>query len=339
VNARLLQYATLLSLCFLFNCSPSNAVQLDSLQTKLEENIHDTVRVKVLLELSSADGMQKDDAEQYAWLALQIAEQNDYTRGIGLSKFQLIDLARSEAEIKKFFKETSSVFESLGDDLYQAKTYVQTSAAYLSIGSLIKCLQFSKRFLSSQFAEVDSMSTARAWNLIGEVYRITGNYDPAIDAYQKSWDYSKGEYFSATINTATVNMQQGNYDLAEQIYDSIISALKNDTLRNAYAYLLYRKSQLYLKQGQLPKAELLAERSSKIYKILNYKIGQVLVMNALCNIYHMRNKADASIAIGVNAIDIATSEQFYNEGVDKTASIVAGIYRLRQDFENAVMKE
>ncbi|ELR73802.1 hypothetical protein C900_01412 [Fulvivirga imtechensis AK7] len=316
--------------------------QNDSLYAALNNAQHDTVRVQTLVALSKSLTISRDEGQQRAREALAISRQIDYTFGIGLSCYALLDFVRDADDINYYATTALEAFEKAGNSHYKAQTLISTAYTYLDIkANYTMALRYARQSMAiDQNSEPDLYLRARGWNLMGEIYRITRNYDRALEAYAKASDYAQKApviYTSPFINTGTVYKDKGRYDLALNKYDSVLTYLisKNLKISSTFAYIQNRKAQVHLLNNNFNKALEEAGKGLEVYNILNFTRGIIMTLSTISEAHYHLGYMDECIANGIKAIEMASIEGVTTEGIERVARIVAEAYASKGDNANA----
>lgn len=333
---------TCLSIFFIFK---SFGFQNDSLYYILKNSPHDTTRVKVLVALSQSHTLSKDKAYAHALEALQISKNINYKFGIGLSCYALIDFAKDRKELDHLATTALEIFDDLNDMHYKGQTLLSTGYIYVyNNAEYTTAHKYAQEFmLINQKLTPDPYMTARGWNLLGEIYRITKNYEKALEAYQNASHHAlniNGEaYVSPFINVGTVYKDKGQYEKALNRYDSILNILKSENMiaSSTYAYVENRKAQVHLLQGNFEEAFKEASKSLESYTKLNFTKGIILALTTLSEAQYNLNQHKESITNGIRAIELATTSLTASEGLDRVAKIVADGYSALNDYESAFL--
>lgn len=332
----------LFSTFFVFLIPFSHGYQNDSVYPQPPPAPADTTRIKELLKLAESYQTPRDLARGYALEALDISKKLNYRFGIGLSNYILIDFTKNTDELDEYATTALATFEDLHNMHYKAQVLASTGYAYLDISARYStALQYARRFMAMEDkGPYDPHLLARGWNLMGEIYRITRNYDKALEAYAEACRLlagTAGEYTSPFINMATVYKEKGLFEKALVRYDSVLEFLKStgQTHSSTHAYIQNRKAQVHLLQGRIEKSLLLADESLDLYETLNYTSGRVLALSTLSEAEYLAGNVSRAIEHGVIAIELAAAHRITTEGLDKVARIVADAYAGRNDYANA----
>jgi len=318
--------ATILTVCGFLSYGMPN--EPDSLRKVLANELPDSTKVNVLLQLSAARAMREDSAYFFARGALQLAQKIHYAYGIGEAYRNMIFFAKSAGEIdslvalaQRYFRETRPQSEWL--------TLLSASSRNIVIGNHLTAFREANTFLKNYKNSDDRLSYAKAWNLIGEVHRVSKNLEKAREAYLKAGEYAtvKGKilFLSPFINLGTIYLEAGNIDSAFRRYDFMEQHLArtDDEHSNTFAYIKYRKAQVFLAKKDLDRAEREAKASLDLYTSLNHTEGTILAEGALCEVFFEKRSYRPAVAHGKHAVDLALKTDYVINGVDHVCHLVS----------------
>ncbi len=165
------------------------------------------------IQISEADKMQ-----EYIQLALDIAIRRNYHKETGI--------------ILRF----KGLYHILKKEYSLAKELLTSSINTFSI--------------SRQVAEKYALNIAAAYNYIGDIHRLTQNYDEAILAYEKAIEISKGKNAYTSLMVFCINAGQAmyhkkDYDKANEYLDyakhcqSMVDILWKKAVLDVYLGLIY----------------------------------------------------------------------------------------------------
>ena len=256
----------------------------DSLHQVLTQNITDTTRVKVLLELSRFYAeVNADSALRNANEARKIVELNELNR-------YLPSVLRNIAVIKVV----------QGDYL--------TATFYLH-QAISKCNADSSRYLRRE--------KAFAYNLLGVIVDYQSDYDSALFYYFKSLNQFKSLNDQLGVmdrynNIAVAYQHLSNYPLALKY---LLLGLENAPDNKSTARLVQNLGEIYLEMNERTKAK---EALLKALRLYNYdedepdNTGEAYVNEKLGILYSSAGKADSAVYHFTNALRINVKAQHKN---------------------------
>jgi len=123
-----------------------------------------------------------------------------------------------------------------------------------------------------------------AFNLYGSAYQTKGNFEKALDYYEKAYALAQKEGFKKTLsgllgNIASIHLNQGNYPVALQKYYASLKAaeLVNDkpVIMSSYNNI----GTVYFYQGKMAEAETAYNETLKIAKEIKDTSSMALAFN------------------------------------------------------------
>ena len=264
----------------------------DSLRLELQRNHADSVKVDILIKLSESRTIGVDSAHFYSSKALEISRSIHYDFGIAQSCNALISFAKSENEIDSLMETSIHFFRTSKRYDQESLVYLKVASRYLTLGDRqLKAFHYANLLLTTYKNNQDSGSFAKAWNIVGEVYRTSKNYEMAMHAYRQAKKFStlKGKmiFLSPYINIGTIHLELGHKDSAMAYYDFIQAYLINasEEESSTFAYIKYRKAQVFLSQGNLNNALNEVTQGFETYQRLGHSEGKVLTSGLMSEIY------------------------------------------------------
>lgn len=326
-------------------CSPAclgNQIDSDSLKNELKKNHQDSVKVNMLIMLSEARTVRNDSAYVYANEALRLALRINYTVGIAGSYRSLIAFARDKKEIDSLVEMSRAYFRKSSNPNAEWLAILKASGRYLILGNnILTAFRYANLFLENYDNMNDPMSYAVAWNIIGEAHRFSKNYDKAVEAYHNSIRYAGSNrgigFLSPRINIGTVYLERGHLDSAMNRYDFIEDDLTraHEEVSNTFAYIKYRKAQVFLAQKNFDYALREANASLALYSRLSHVEGKILALSVLNELFFEQQDYRTAVSHGTKAIDLALETDYFINNVDRVCDIVSKSFFHLNDLKNA----
>lgn len=226
-----------------------SANNTDSLLSLLQNAHQDTVRVRLLNELFSANIRDIDKALQYTKEALKLAEKTGYKPGL-------------------------------------ASSLNNTGLALFIKGDANKALEYHVRaaVIFEETGQKEKQSVALA--NIGNIFQSQGNYNKSIEYFRKSCSLSKqagNRQREASLlgNIGVALYYQGNYSLSLNYYLQSLKIREEINDKKGIAYVLSNIGILYDEQKNYKESLKNYLHSLDIRKEINDRKG---IANSLCNI-------------------------------------------------------
>ncbi|MEN8776393.1 MAG: tetratricopeptide repeat protein [Polaribacter sp.] len=201
------------------------------------------------------------------------------------------------------FKETSSIFLVTKDSVFLSK-YKKIEKVYKSL-KFADALKESLKLLEETKNKNDLENTYKISNLIADIYSKGKNQKKALEYYKKSLVFLENSYLldnknksvfytnlaSSYLRIGTTYQLIKKNDSAITYYKKIenLNSLNNNILESK-AFAFANLTGLYELDSLFDKAMHYANKSIKINKKINNKLGQAIVLNNLANIYMALNK-------------------------------------------------
>ncbi|MFO7863468.1 MAG: tetratricopeptide repeat protein [Salinivirgaceae bacterium] len=285
---------------------------IDSLSAKLHEDIEDSVKINILIELQHR--MQYydiDKSSQYGVQLVKLSNRLNHSKG------------------------------KVGALLNEAHYYLLKNNYGKSIDSYFSAIQLMK-----QLNYLKPMSSTL--NNIGNVYARIEDWDKAITYFQKSKDLAletnnQKIHSVGLTNLASCYSTQKKYALAITHYLEALSLEGEQNDRFSLALIYSNLGHLYFKVGLPEKAAIFLHKGKKYYEhfektdSLNWELNSLLTTNRndLGNYYFSEEKLDSAKYYFQKAIKTATRSNI----LDDMAKGYRGMYQVffhEKDFEQAL---
>jgi tetratricopeptide (TPR) repeat protein len=313
----------------------------DSLRAQLRTEVPDSLKVKILIVLSEVATVGHDSSELYLRQALALATRTNNDFGIGDANRALIAFAKNEQEVDSLVSLATRYFKRANRQQYIPLIFLKAATRYITFGNkYVTAFHYANLFLTQYKNENDAENFAKGWNLVGEVHRVSENYEKALDAYRRSREYSlKGKimFLAPIINVGTIQVELGQLDSAMRQYNWVEDYLVRTKLEgaNTFGYIKYRKARVYLLQGKYDEALREAQLSLAVYTRLVHAEGKILALSVLSDVYYHRGAYKQAILYGEQGIALAKEINYVINDIGKICEIVANSYYQLKDFRNA----
>ncbi|MEN8201304.1 MAG: tetratricopeptide repeat protein [Bacteroidota bacterium] len=282
----------LLLLCWLIvsSLSAQDSLRIDSLESFIREDIHDSVKFRLLLEIAS-EIQASDTLKSFDYLeeGRLIAESVNDTRNLGLYhktlgktrtacgdyKLAIMNYDRAlayfnEAEDLKNYYET---VKEKGNAYYYQSDYNQAIKLYTT------ALDFYKQ-------NSMTLGITRCLNNLGLIHKNRGDYVEALSAYEESifhLDTVKNAYdiSQAYINMGNVFVFLGSYDRALEYFHKALIISEREGFQQNISLSLSNSGVVQNKIHNYEEADRLYRRSLIVSQAIN---DPVQVSNCLINI-------------------------------------------------------
>lgn len=218
---------------------------IDSLESKLKEDLKDSLRISTMINLSRA--------------------------------YQYVDLRKSFEECEKAVHLAETKNLQWGKSL----SYLWLANIYSLGGDFTSSAKFNDLALSISFRLKDSLNMSRGYNNLGSNYYSFGKYDEAYFYYTQSYRLSSSIKDSLGMavslhNMATVFKELGQYQRALD-YLRLTQGISNDIHDyEGEAYNYDEIGDIYLRKGEYDSALSALSHSLKISRSLKLKINELV---------------------------------------------------------------
>ena len=282
----------------------SNAqVKLDSLESELRKSTSDSVKVRLLHQLTDEyKFMDFTRAESFANQALQLSEKKDWNWA-------------------------------------KAESYRRMSALATLHGNYTTALKYDNQRLPLTMALKDSAQIANALNVLGNTYFNLGEYDDSYYYFTQSYRARpKSDSLQLTIalhNVGTVFKELGQFDVALnhlQLSQRISRKIKDE---DGEAYSLDEIGGVYLLQGDYEEAEKELLASLQITRSRNIEVLEPKTLNKLAHLYFEKGALDKALAYFDSAATIhkKSSNSF---GLAETSLGTGKVYLKQGKYKEAM---
>lgn len=341
-NSRLWSYF-IAGLIFMLPCRGFS--QEDSLLKVLDKARIDTVKVKVLIELSAATiSNDPKKAEVYAKRALSLSKNNNFLKGMADS-YRYLGVAQYfqsqyGAAVDNWLQGVP-LFDSLKDYSNLARLYSNLGAVYESQSDDVKALEYNLK--SQQMAEQIG-DTARLIAALGNIGAIYGKkkqtYDKALEIDYQALELAKikNDIFTQGMITANIGEIYYNQDkdsLALVYFNRALDAYSIDGNENI-PYALLNIGKVYYRRGELNIAEDFQKRAVETAEKLGAQRDLAGSLIALAETYYKREDFRNALENFRRAMNISFEIRSYEELKDSYEGLAKTFSQLG-DYKNAYM--
>jgi tetratricopeptide (TPR) repeat protein len=136
------------------------------------------------------------------------------------------------------------------------------------------------------------------------------------------------------INLGTIQKNLGNYDSALYYYNKTLT-LDTTQSDSKFAYIKFRKAQVYTKLKEMDEALNFALESLETYSRIDSKIGLVLAASALTKIYYELGQEGKCIEMAAKCLEWSSQINHYPEETQEVCKILIDLFQKNKQFEKA----
>jgi signal transduction histidine kinase/tetratricopeptide (TPR) repeat protein len=297
-------------ICVVYGFS-QNHHELDSLKNTISQQSHDTLKIKVLIEIADCYSRNNYDS---SLLYFRIA--------VDLNEAVMNSNSLNEADRLKVLHKKSSILRKIGVQ-YRRKGEYEVAIDYAN-----QALEIAQKINADKLI-------AKTYNNIGVVYYMRGDYQKAIESYQKALKINEtnGDKLGQLRlygNIGVIHYREKNNDLALGYFQKSlkISLELNDKnfISNNYSNI----ANIYRRKNDLDSALYFYNESLKIDKELGYKKGISSIYNNIGLLY--QDNGEFEKALEYYRLTLKLKQELGDVyGLSRTKSNVAFLHLILAD--------
>ena len=327
------------------------AQNLDSLKKILQFAKHDSVRVRILVELS--DECEIEDMGIYTSQAITICENKlktvsikdpqrlIYLKYLAAAYNNVGYLADQHGEVNRallFYNKSLKIQEIIGDKQGIAYSLNNMGYVYNNLNDIYKALELFHSCLNIQEQINDKYGIAVTLINIGNIYKDNGNVPKSIEYFERALKIKKEINDKEGIAISLLNLGSIYFDRGEssKALKFFEEGLKNYTEvndKNGIAYSLMNIGHIKEQNGELSKALEYFNQSLLIQEETEDKAGMVRSMNYIAHVVYKLGDLKKSQVYSEKALKLA-KELGYPEPIKYVSEILSKVY-----FKNGQYKE
>ena len=317
--------------------------KIDSLTNLLDNAIHDTVKVDILLSITE-EYQYKDNAKaiKYAREALHVSRSVNFKSGIAdacikLSTLNILlgNLDSASAQCNKSLR----LYRELNLPGGELECYNNLSVIEYYKGNTIESIKYAKKALIYANKTGNTLRLGKINNNIGLMYSNKGMYDSALVYGFRALKYFEELKDSININGSLINI--GGYYLQiddsintiDYISKAIVSSQQLNDKRGlciCYSNL----AEFFINHNQLDTAYQLLLLNIKNEKEQNDLYGIAVDMKSMAMIFKMQGKYDQAIE-KLNECSQIQQKMHNKHGFQNTNYELADIYYRKKEYKKA----
>ncbi|HNW89110.1 MAG TPA: adenylate/guanylate cyclase domain-containing protein [Bacteroidales bacterium] len=231
---------------------------IDSLQTDFLTGRHDTIKSKILYELSQAYLKNSPDtAMAYACQNLVLSGKTGYKKGIGLAYISMGIISFSRGDYSKAFelqKKALKIMKEIGNKQGIADSYGAIGTIYSFQGNYPEALRCFSEALTIHEETGNKPGIAGLYFDMGIMYHFQGNnaealrnFKNALSLFEKMGD--KERIADCYYNIGTVYSDMGNYPEALKSFNTVLKIETETGNTSGQALGLFAIGKVYQQQG------------------------------------------------------------------------------------------
>ena len=329
---------------FIFINANSQSNEIDSLENILKSTIHDTLKARILSDLSFKIRFNNTEKSlEYALKSVELNKKHNLKKGeakalnnAGLA-YNALGMFDKAIEFHTKSIETSS---QINDSLGIAKGLINIGYAYSIIGKIEKAIENYSNSLEICLKINDKKLIFHNYNALGNIYNSNGNYDKALESFQNSLNIS--ENLSDILNQAEslnniglVFMAQQNNKVALEYFEKARKKAENINGTSTLAIILNNIGIIYDKMNNPDEALKYYLESLKLKEQIGDLYSIVVSYSNIAIIY--QNRGDLKKAIEYNTKALKIDEQLNDQqGLCLDYINISEIEKLQKNYPRAI---
>ncbi|KPK84405.1 MAG: hypothetical protein AMS27_10035 [Bacteroides sp. SM23_62_1] len=307
------RYLFLLFLFVSLICS-AQLSEIDSLRTLLAASREDTVKVNILLTLSSnLYRLSPAEAIQLSTEAKELAEKLDFQRGVATA-LKYIGMGHyiqgHYSETINFWQHSLTAFESINDTAGIANMLNNLGAVYNNVGDDARALELYLESLKIAEGINDPLRVLTAMINIGLIYqKKPATQDKAKEYYLQALQISEDLGYQDGIGTNSVNLgeiyfKEEDYEMALAFFEKSLEAFEKSNTGNV-SYTLSNIGKVYAKWGNFEEAIKYQQDAFNMAEKSDSKLDMTQILLGLADTYKQQGNIRYALTLFERAQSIA----------------------------------
>lgn len=326
----------------------SAGTEIDSLSRLLQTEKRDTVVIKLLNRLASAQGQagRMDEAFENSKKAVRLAEsQTDkkWRANAYHSLGFLYDLRSEFAPAIDHYMKALRIHEERKDDSNTMQELNNIGVVYMVQGNHMEALEYLNRALDLAIRTRNTMGIAYSLGNIGSAQAELKQYDKALENFNKLLDIFRQQRDTAMMvqalaNIGTLYSAQGKYDAAMSYYEQALVIHEKAGDERMIATDLTNVGVCLFKKGEPSKALEVFKRSLNISTRIQLRDNQSAVYNWLAQV--KASQGDFRAAYDYKQMEAALEDTLREEVVTKQMAEMSARYEAeKKDKEIKILNQ
>jgi tetratricopeptide (TPR) repeat protein len=272
-------------------------------------------------------------AEKTLLECISRSEKNHNAKILGYSFLYLgaIHYLKNEnTNAERDYDKVTSYFNETGDEEGKGKLCAFQCVLYTAMGNYIKGFEYCQKSLMIRTKLNDNICILSSFNNFGNLFKAAGDYEGALDCYQKSLQYAKEKNISWDQNEplGSIYCRLNKYDSSFYYLFQSLRKTPNDPV------VLQSLSETYLARKEY---DLSLTISSDLIKIFKNDDDRVHLMSALLNAgkcYAGKNNFNAALKFATEALALAKAGHAQQCMIDGY-QLISNIYSHTGHYDSA----
>ena len=262
-------------------------------------------------------------AEKYMLESIGMSEENYDAKVLGYSYLYLgsIEYLKNEnTKAEKDYDKVTAYFDETGDEEGKGKLCAFQCVLYTAMGNYIKGFEYCQKSLIIRTKLNDNICVLASYDNFGNLFKAAGDYEGALDCYQKSLRYAKVNNILWDENGAlgSIYCRLNKFDSSFHYLFQSLNKTPNDPV------ILQSLSETYLARKEYDSS---LKISSSLANIFRNSDDRIHLMAALMNVgksYIGKNNFKAALKFTEEGLTLAKAghaQQFLIEGYQLMSNI------------------
>ncbi len=331
------------ALAFSQNIFSQDQHVLDSLQKVFDTSKNDTVRIKIIFDISWL--YVNSDLDKMKLLSdsgLSLSEESNWN--FGKAKGHIINgiyftiTGNYPSALSEYLK-TQKIRESMNDEKGVAAVLNNIGNVHLYMANYPKALDYYLQSVKIEERYGDKVSIGEGYMNVGGVFYEMGKFEQALEYFQKYIQLSSGVdnpmYLpDANFNIGRIYSERKDYTTAMNYFNQALQLAKPVGNKQAEANAYSGIGDLWLDKNQLDSAAKYFKNSALLQEEMQNNEGLTVVLNKLGDIYAQQHKFKDALEVSSRSLKIAKDIGAKNS--IKFANLaLANTYYGMGDYKNA----
>jgi tetratricopeptide (TPR) repeat protein len=239
-------------------------------------------------------------------------------------------LKNENTNAERDYDKVTSYFDETGDEEGKGKLCAFQCVLYTAMGNYIKGFEYCQKSLVIRTKLNDNICVLASYNNFGNLFKAAGDYEGALDCYQKSLQYAKIKNIAWDQNEplGSIYCRLNRYDSSFYYLFQSLKKTPNDPI------ILQSLSETYLARKEYDSALII---STNLLESFNKSDDRVHLMTALLNVgrsYAGKNNFSAALKFANEGITLAKAAHAQQCMIDGY-QLISSIYSRTGHFDSA----
>ena len=301
--------------------------------SKNNSNGHGLAMAKLNLGIGEYYRRNYPQAEKDILESLDMSEKDYNAKILGygylyLGSIQYLKNENTNAE--RDYDKVTTYFNETGDEEGKGKLCAFQCVLYTAMGNYMKGFEYCQKSLVIRTKLNDNICVLVSYNNFGNLFKAAGDYEGALDCYQKSLQYAKSKNIAWDQNEplGSIYCRLNKYDSSFYYLFQSLKKTPNDPI------ILQSLSETYLAGKEYDSALMI---STNLLTSFNNSDDKVHLMTALLNVgrsYAGKNNFSAALKFANEGLSLAKAAQAKQSMID-AYQLISGIYSQTGHFDSA----